>query len=33
MPMMMVKKFGFLERVDANIVFGNLDALIQVGFS
>ena len=30
MPMIMAKKFGFLDRVDPAIVFGNLDTLIQV---
>ena len=29
-PMIVVKKFGFLERVDPDIVFGNLETLIQV---
>ena len=29
-PMIVVKKFGFLERVDPNTVFGNLETLIQV---
>jgi len=28
-PMIVVKKFGFLERVDPDIVFGNLETLIQ----
>ena len=31
MPMTMAKKFGFLDRVDPNVVFGNIESLIQVG--